>query len=256
MDTIQMTKTMVKGLGKQKKAGYSCNLHPTIPVAILEVHGESMKLKMDCFSESGNTGRISFEILREFDCIALGKAEFLLDETEIRKVQFESITDISETGTVDGFVRKCILLLNEFNYIEWQNEVCGTKGIGDKSDGGKVKTKRTYYIDPALKAGDSQPLETEEDMMEMLRSEEKSFSAERKHPPKKTPKVTPPENGVGTVELTVKDVRTYLRRTRAWYVRGHYDHHGKYHKFHFATSAIPIGKNYADYRKPIVSGVH
>lgn len=163
----------------------------------------------------------------------------------------DSIADDMEENAVDGFVRKCILLLDEFNYIEWQNQTCRAKRNGGKSGGVKVSGKRNYRIDPVLRAGQVLNLMSEKELMAMLRHEEKSFSSERKISSGKSPEDESWGEGTDTGEHTVQNTRSYVRRTNAWYVRGHYDHHGRYHRFRFATSVLPVGEDYLDYRKPI-----
>jgi len=251
MDTITMTKGMVDGIGSPKDVRYQTNLRPTIPIADLKVYGEAIRLRMDYFSECGGVGRMSFEICHDLNIVAVGNAEFALDELEGEKIVFENIKSGWDYAVLNGFITKIILLFNEFNYVEWQNEVYRLRASGKHKVNGLHTAKRKYYIEPDLEAGKALPPVPADELLAMLRTEEKHISAERKQSGSKTPKNVSAESGKDVSENTVHDIRDYVRRSKSWYVRGHYDHRGKYHKFHFAVAAIPVGENYADYRKPV-----
>lgn len=253
MDTIKITKDMVDGLEKQKDSGYQKNFQPTVPIAVVIVDGESLRLKMDHFSTSGDVGNISFEVTDNDASIASGRAAFLLNREDIREIRFSSA--VKEKDRIYRFVRKCILLLNEFNYIEWQNKVRRKSGAGRKH-GSVQKAIRKYRISPQSEAAglDLSSL-TEKELLEMLRSEKKSFGAENEgsYAGKSPDGTAISENNAdsGSNEMIMENTRSYVRHTAAWYVRGHYDRYGRYHQFHFAKSKIAVGTDYAGCRVPI-----
>lgn len=248
MDTIKMTESMINGLGKPKDARYQTNLQPTVPIAIIEVHGELMNLKMDCFSKHDEAaGSFAFEVLDGIKTIASGKAEFSLNTTDIKSVCFSNVANDAEQDVISSFVTKCILLLNEFNYAEWKNKVLKR---GGKRNTVKFNTKKNYKIDISKAALLKVKATTTDDLLEMLRNEKRSFKVEKKISSRaETDQAQSPTEKMGdNNEQDNEKPRSYIRRTASWYVRGQYDQYGHYHPFKFKISKIPVGEDYADYR--------
>lgn len=253
MDTIKITENMVSGIGSPKDAGYLTNLYPTIPIAVLEVHGEAMKLKMDRFREPNeNSGTFNFEVYAGNTIVAKGEARFALKALSPISVITASITTPAESQAVECFVRKCIMCLNEFNYAEWKSGVYAKPKRKNKTCG-KPKTVRTYNIViPESAESNTEPLSNAQ-LFEMLRNENKTILAKNaKKSRHSDDSNSDSDNDAGSKnrDTIIKNARPYVRRTAAWYVRGHYDHHGHYHQFYFAQSRIAVNSNYADFRVP------
>lgn len=254
MDTIKITENMVNGIGRPKDARYLTNMYPTIPIAVFEIYGETMQLKMDRFREPDeDSGIFNFEVSAGNTIMAKGEAQFALKALSPISVTIASITAHAESQAVECFVRKCIMCLNEFNYTEWKSEVYAKSKRKNKTCG-KSKTGRTYrIIIPKSAESNTEPLSNVQ-LFEMLRHENKTILAKNVKKSRHyddnssdSNNDAEPKNG----DTIIKDVRPYVRRTAAWYVRGHYDHHGHYHQFYFAQSKIAVNSDYADFRAPI-----
>lgn len=90
-------------------------------------------------------------------------------------------------------------------------------------------------------------------LFEMLRNENKTILARNAKKPRHYDDGSSDSSndaGQKNGDTVIKDARPYVRRTAAWYVRGHYDRHGHYHQFYFAQSKIAVNSDYADFRVP------
>lgn len=238
MDKIQISKSMVIGRGETKDAGYQTNLRPAVPIAIIQIYGEKLRLRMDYFKRhDGDIGSFAFEVLDGNRSIASGNAEFLLGSEEIKGIQFNAVSDVPNLDNMEKFVEKCIFLLNEFNYAEWLEKMNEKENGGDGNSSTAAKGRKTYRIIPKAEAANKLPV-FEAELLEALRNEDKAFPACNKD--------NQPAN-----KTLANGVRSYVRRTTTWYSRGYYDRHGRYHPFRFKRSQIAAGEDYAKYRVPI-----